>query len=396
MSGSPPRGRVLHALSEFGAPSETFLTDRMIELERLGWESWVGTGELVAEPSAIEFPAMTRVVLGRSRDRWRERLLRSKRRGELHSWWLDHAIERARPDLIHAHFGWTGLAALGACRRHRLPLVVGFHGYDATVYPRYGFGALDQPGAELAPGIYASLFESADRILAVSEFVAMRLRELGCDREVEVIPSGIRLERFAFRGPRPASEELRVAFIGRLVPYKGLEVLLRALALLDAGVPRVHLDVIGDGPTRAADQALATELGVDARFHGAREHAFVASTLTRADVLAFPSRTTEAGQSEGLGNVVKEAFAVGLQIVATASGGIPETFPPELRGELVAENDERALARALTALWLRRDQWRTRAVRGREWVEEAFDWRVLAPRIAAVYEHVAERRGQRG
>jgi colanic acid/amylovoran biosynthesis glycosyltransferase len=158
------------------------------------------------------------------------------------------------------------------------------------------------------------------------------------------------------------------------------------------------LEVIGDGPQRHQCEALAERLGVDRRiaFHGFRPHADVLELLRRSDVLVMPSLTATTGQAEALGNVAKEALAVGLEVAATNNGGIPETVPPELRDELVPEKSPAALADRLVELWRDRDQWSGRAERGRRWVEETFDWRKLAPLIAAVYRDAAgERTGGR-
>src|SRR5205823_6408823 len=103
------------------------------------------------------------------------------------------------------------------------------------------------------------------------------------------------------------------------VPYKGLDVLLRALARLRPRRVDISLEVIGDGPARLRSEGLATELGLAGHvaFRGARPHAEVARALQRADMLVVPSRTMPTGQAESLSNVVKEGLAVGVELVAT-------------------------------------------------------------------------------
>jgi glycosyltransferase involved in cell wall biosynthesis len=392
-------GRVLHAISELGAASQTFVTDRMLELERLGWEAWVATRR-ARDPGGIEFPPAERVLVAR---RWRDRgraVLRPGRLLRSRSWWLERPIAAVRPEVIHAHFGWSALDALFAARRHRIPLIAGLHGYDVTVLPRYGLGYDGMPAADhrgpappprVAPGIYDELFEEARHVLVVSQYLRHRLEQLGYSREVAVVPSGIRLELFPFRGPRPRGPDYRLLFVGRLVPYKGLDVLLSALGEVAARVPGIALEVVGDGPLRARYARLAEELGIGASvtFRGAQPRAGVLSALRGADVLVAPSRTTAFGQAEGLGNVIKEALAVGVAVAASDNGGIPETLPPEMRSDLVPEGDPGALADRLLALWAGRSGWGERSERGRRWVERHFDWRAIAPRIAALYSDAA-------
>ena len=372
-----PSGRVLHAVQQFGIPSETFLIDRMLELERLGWEAWVAA-ESVAEGGYFDFPPAKRLLVARRTAR-----LGAQLRAGLQlqpspspSWWIERPIKQVRPTIVHAHFGWNGVAVLPAVRDHGLPLVVGLHGYDVTMYPRYGLAPPEgtRTTGGVGESVYEELFEEA-RVIVTSHYLEGRLRELGYGQPVEVIPSGIRLDRFPFRGPRPDPADCRLLFVGRLVPYKGLDVLLRGLAQLKRTIDPVHLDVVGDGPVRGSAERLAEELGIAdlVRFRGALPQGAVRRAFERSDILVAPSRTTAAGPAEALGPVVKEALAIGLQVAATRNGGIPEVTPPERRPELVSEGAYAALAARIEELWRDRTGWRRRAELGRRWVEENFD-----------------------
>jgi colanic acid/amylovoran biosynthesis glycosyltransferase len=393
-----PPARVLHVVEGLGSPSETFIADRMLELERLGWQAWVAA-QWVHEAAVVAFPPRQRLEVAR---RWQLRaqtaraLLQPWRSdGHCPSRWLGRTIAAVRPAVIHAHFGWVARDALPVARRRGIPLVAGLHGYDVTIYPRYGHGVLDRPTAPPRDPeeVYAELFNEAGSILVVSRFLERRLRELGYEREVRVVPSGIRLECFPYRGPRHRPEHYRLLFVGRLVPYKGLNVLLRALAEVVRRVENARLYVVGDGPTREANEHLTRRLGIADRvvFRGAQPRSGVLRALRDSDVLVAPSTTTPAGQAEGLGNVVKEALAVGLPVAASDSGGLPEVTPPAYRRELVPEDDHLALADRLVGLWRRRGEWPERTARGRRWVEEAFDWRKLAPRIGEAYQEAIEK-----
>ena len=383
--------RVLHSVLGFGAASETFIGDRMFELDRLGWEAWVGANWLVDEP-IYEFPAPERVILPRPRDELMRRL--RPRRSDRDWWRLERPIAKARPALIHSHFGWAGVESIGAAEHYGIPLAVGFHGYDTTVYPHYGFNVYSDPAEHsMPPGIYDELFAKAACIFATSQFIASKLRKLGCKRDIEVVTSGIRLDCFPFRGARTGttSEDFRALYVGRLVPYKGLDTAIRAVATLaDAGGEAPTLTVVGGGPARADYESLAQELGIADRieFRGRQPRPAVLDELREADVLILASRTTPAGQAEGLGNVVKEALAVGLEVAVSDNGGLPEVMPPERIDELVPEGDVTALAERLDAIGRSRDEWPERAQDGRRWVEETFDWRKLAPRLADAYGRV--------
>jgi glycosyltransferase involved in cell wall biosynthesis len=279
-------------------------------------------------------------------------------------------------------------------------MVVGFHGYDVTVFPRHGFIDLGREGASPPPRVpfpYRQLFAELDHALVVSRFLETKLRGLGFDGEIHVVPSGIRLRRFPFRGPRASRDGVRLLFVGRLVPYKGVDVLLRAVSRLNPRIAGLSLEVIGDGPVRAHSQELARELGIGRQvmFLGGRSHEEVSRALQRTDILVVPSRTMPTGQAETLSNVVKEGLAAGVQVVATRSGGIPEAIPPPFQGDLVPENDAAALAGRIEALLAQRESWAQRARLGRAWVEDRFDWGRLAPRIAAAYEAAVRDFGDR-
>ena len=270
-----------------------------------------------------------------------------------------------------------------AARRLRLPLLVSFHGTDLTVYPTL------EPWRRRYPAMLAG----ADRVTVVSAFLAGLLRDAGHDGRVDVVPTGIRLERFPFRGPRASADGLRLMFVGRLHEGKGADLAVRALERVRREIPGTTLTVVGDGPERDRVGALARATGVaDAVvLRGVLLHDDVARELAHADVLVAASRTLADGQAEGLPVVPREALAAGLEVVATRVGGMAEAFPPERRSELVAEGDPDALADRLLALHGARGAWEQRARRGRAWVAEAFAADMVADRIDAIYTDLGSR-----
>ena len=382
-----PLGRVAHLVRRYGVVSQTFVADAVADLERLGWSGWV-LARSVEDRSLYPLPPEERILLGSrpplGRRVAQRALMRSgaERRG---AWW-DEAIAAARPDLLHAHFGWAGVDALPAARSAGLPLVVTFHGTDLTVHPHTARGRRE----------YAPMLAGLDQAIVVSRFLAHRLRAIGYDGPLEVVPTGVGLDRPpAHREPRADGSTL--LFVGRQVPVKGLDVLLRALPRLCAEEPRIVLEVIGDGAESARNQALARALGVSRHvsFRGAQPREQVRAALERADLLVVPSRTTGDGAAEGAGLVPKEAMAAGLPVVATDSGGLPETVPPEYRHELVPEGDHEALAARIAYVLQRRESWPLRAHAGREWVESQFDRERVARRTAAIYSELLDRAAER-
>jgi colanic acid/amylovoran biosynthesis glycosyltransferase len=379
-------GRVLHVATTYGVVSETFVADAISAAAESGWEGSLATFA-VRDAQRFPYPPADRVAIAPALPPWR-RVVDRLRRVDPAERFAAGVAERAgrlRPGVVHAHFGWSGVYAAPLAERLGLPLVCTFHASDLTVFP-------ERPSArgEVSP-TYRRLFGRLARAFVVSRFIGERLAELGWTGPTDVLPAGTWTERFPLRAAAPEPAPPRVLYVGRLVPRKGLDVLLQAMARL----PRadVRLDVVGDGPERAPFEALAASLGIAGRttFHGAAEQAGVRAALEGAHLLVLPARTMPNGEVEGSPVILKEALAVGVPVVATRNGGTAEVVPPEYAGELVAEEDPDAMAARIGAILDDPQSWPERARVGRAWVESEFDWRELGRRSAAVYEEVTRR-----
>jgi colanic acid/amylovoran biosynthesis glycosyltransferase len=359
-----------HVVHHYGKLSESFIPDALEALERAGAEAWVGTLSvegretypfppaerlLVCPPSPLPLRALDRLRGRSGTDRFAARVA--------------DRLRPHRPAVVHAQFGWAAGSGAAVARRLGVPAVATFHGTDVTV---------------AAPGDPTTrAFERLDTAIAVSRFIEGRLRALGYAGPVEIVPAGVRLDRLPYRGDVPGDG--RILYVGRLNEQKGLSVLLDALPALDA-----ELDVIGGGPSREALEAKARRLGVRATFHGplpGREA--VLDPMRRASVLVMPSRALPDGQAEGSPVVTKEAQAIGIPLVATDTGGIAETVPPDHRGDLAPGDDPAALAAAIERVLSDPGAAIARARHARAWVEEQFDSERLARRTVALYERLA-------
>jgi glycosyltransferase involved in cell wall biosynthesis len=149
-----------------------------------------------------------------------------------------------------------------------------------------------------------------------------------------VVRAGMGLSGFAVLG------------LGWLVPVKGMDVLVEALA----GRPGFELVVAGDGPERVRLEALCRGRGVDARFPGWVSPAERAELLHACDAVALPSRPLPDGREEGLPLTAVEALAAGRPLVASITGAIPELVTHGTSGLLVPPDDPAALGRALEDL----------------------------------------------
>jgi glycosyltransferase involved in cell wall biosynthesis len=259
---------------------------------------------------------------------------------------LDRAIAEHKPGLIHAQFGLGGALALPIARHAGLPLVVTFHGGDATKDKHFA----QRP---LLPTIFqrrwTAMAEAAETILCVSQFVRERLIARGLPpRKLQTHYLGIDIPAEVVLPPLGVSNT--VLFVGRLVEKKGVDTLIDAMAIARRGNPALELSVVGDGPARGALETRAKAAGIKASFPGWLPEKKVQSAMRRALLLAVPSRTAGTGDSEGLPTVIMEAMALGVPVIATRHAGIPEVLSDGATALLVPEADPAALALAILHL----------------------------------------------
>ncbi len=261
---------------------------------------------------------------------------------------INQRATRIDPCLIHAHFGPNGALCLKMQELVGAPLVVTFHGYDATIHDArksWGFWLYLQRRGKLARR--GSLF------IAVSQFIKEKLLEQGFPPDrVRVHYIGIDTEYF--RPDPQVRREPVVLFVGRLVEKKGCEYLIRAFSEVKENAKLV---IIGDGPVLPRLRQLANENNVPCQFLGKQPNSVVKEWMNRAMVLCAPSVTARDGDSEGLPMVILEANAMGLPVVSTHHAGIPEAIVNGETGFLVSERDEQGLAQCLGLLVNWRETW---------------------------------------
>jgi D-inositol-3-phosphate glycosyltransferase len=304
---------------------------------------------------------------------------------ELAACWRSDVSER--PDVVHAHFWMSGMAALPAARALGVPIVQTFHALGSV--KRRHQGAEDtSPARRVA--VESDLGASVDRVLATCREEVDELLALGVAADqATVVPCGVDVEHFRPDGPAvPAAargDRFRVLTVSRLVPRKGVDTVIGALARLPDDVELV----VAGGPPAAGldDDPEVARLRARARAEGVADRVTFLGAVGQ-DALPALYRSADAVACvpvyEPFGLVPLEAMACGKPVVAAAVGGLADTVVDGVTGHHVPAGDPAAVAAALDAL--RRDPARARAQgrAGRRRAVAEYGW----DRVAAAHERV--------
>jgi colanic acid/amylovoran biosynthesis glycosyltransferase len=290
--------------------------------------------------------------------------------------------KQVHPALIHAHFGASAAVALPLVKRLGVPLIVTFHGCDATVREE------DSRGTHFTMRLYWRKMELLKRratlFIAVSEFIRGKLLEQGYPQD-RLLVHHIGVDTDLFQADPSLQRRPVVLFVGRLEEKKGCEYAIRAMEVVQRTNPQWEFVVIGDGTLRSdLEQAARKKLQL-VRFLGMQPQTVVKAWMNEASVFCVPSIIARDGDAEGFGMVFAEAQAMGLPVVSFASGGIPEAVAHTETGFLASEKDWGALARYIEVLINRSDIWQRMSEAGRRRIKERFDLRLQTNKLESVY-----------
>jgi glycosyltransferase involved in cell wall biosynthesis len=312
-------------------------------------------------------------------------------------------LRAGRFDIVHRVTPLTPTAVspiAAKCARAGVPFVLGPlnggvpwpKGFDTERRREREWLSYVRSAYKLKPG-RGRMLRSAAAILVGSRYTASEIPSRYKAKTIYLPENAIDPARFNRQSAQDLSGPLRGVFIGRMVPYKGPDMLLEAAApLLASG--RLALDLVGDGPMRPALEAQAAALGVAGAvtFHGQVPHQEVQDIAARANLLTFPS-IREFG-----GGVVLEAMALGVVPLIVDYAGPGELVTPETgitvpigsRAEIV-----KALQGRLETVCDDPSALPAMAAAGRARVAEQFTWSAKARQVAQVYDWVLGRRDDR-
>ena len=315
------------------------------------------------------------------------------------------------PDVIHAHWPFPhAYIALGAAKLFKIPLVLNFHGAELLLIRKKKWV---KPLLKFAIG-------QAQAIFANSSFTAGKIKALR-NVDVEWSPYGTTLEtrderRKTKEGeslplasaanaasatpssgdtpqlpvPHPVNGKFKILFVGRHIERKGICYLIEAAKYLPRDKFEIRIVGVGDLTEQLKAQAAAVKEGAEIIFTGKLSPEDLANEYRTANVFTLPAIVDHKGDTEGLGVVLIEAMELGLPIVASNVGGIPDVVVDGESGILVPEKDPVALADAFKRLEVDPTLIQKLLAGARKRIDECFTWDGIIERQMEVYKRLQQ------
>jgi glycosyltransferase involved in cell wall biosynthesis len=283
-------------------------------------------------------------------------------------------IRKFDPDIIHAHWGtYPTTAAWALAKMLKKPFGFTCHAHDIFID--------NQLLKEKIEGAAVPVTISNYNVDWLTRHATPAARE-----RLRIVHCGVDLAALPFR--RDGREQGLIVAVGRLDPIKGFDVLIGALAELRKAGSAFRCRIIGEGPQRAALEAMISRegLGANVELVGARPQAEVRAALYAAHVFALPSVVAPDGNRDGIPVALMEAMAAGAPSVSTFVSGIPELIEPDRSGLLVPPGNVAALANALARLLDDPALCDALAAEARHKVEREFDAEREAKKLLALIE----------
>jgi glycosyltransferase involved in cell wall biosynthesis len=312
-----------------------------------------------------------------------------------------------RPDVIHAHWPFPhAYIALGAAKLFKIPLVLNFHGAELLLIRKKKWV---KPLLKFAIG-------QAQAIFANSSFTAGKIKALR-NVDVEWSPYGTTLETRTDEAlqtrnennaschpernvveskdsvtivPHAVNGKFKILFVGRHIERKGICYLIEAAKYLPRDKFEIRIVGVGDLTEQLKAQAAAVKEGAEIIFTGKLSPEDLANEYRTANVFTLPAIVDHKGDTEGLGVVLIEAMELGLPIVASNVGGIPDVVVDGESGILVPEKDPVALADAFKRLEVDPTLIQKLLAGARKRIDECFTWDGIIERQMEVYKRLQQ------
>lgn len=380
--------KILHYISDFSLPSETFIYDLINNLEENGIENHVLTHNRHLENErpfskvkvTSEKVSFFKKVCHRLFDRWSIR--NSKEVLEF--------LDEYQPDVIHAHFGPNGLKIYNLIQKYRLDvkLVVSFHGMDINVIPIQNTKYLKQ----------LLKMNSVNNIYftSPSNFLKNKMISLGLSSgKIKVIPNAYndKFKLFQKNSFWKFGDELKLLNIGRFEEVKGQRYLLEAFALSLESYEKISLTLVGYGSLEEELRDLCNKLMIENKvtFLQKIEHSKLPNIIREHDLYIQSSIIASDGAEENLSVSTIEAQVCGLPAIVSNIGGLKEIVIDNDTGKLVEEKNVYMLSDAIIYYINNPTELKNQSFNARKKAIERFDKKSIINKTKGYYEEIQER-----
>jgi len=293
------------------------------------------------------------------------------------SFWIKifFVLKKINPDIVHAQSIGIGISGFLANKILKKP------------YVAWGRGSEVYLPSTFKNTISKLVLRNADAVIALTQDMKNEMQKF-CDCDISVIPNGIDTERFENLSKEDIRKRLKIkedekiiTFVGTLRPVKGLRYLIEAMKIVRDKDKNVRLVLVGDGEEREKLEKLVEKFGLKecVKFIGSVQNEEIPQYMVTSDVFVLPSL------SEGFPNVVLDAIASGLPIVATKVGGLPEIIEDSKNGFLVKPKNPEQIAEKILLL-IKDDELRKRISKANKGEAERYSWERVVQRLEEVYQ----------
>lgn len=285
-----------------------------------------------------------------------------------------YRLRAEMPDHLHAHMAHVA-TTIAMYTAHQLKLGFSFSGHAADVFRDRS--------------LLEEKLQRADFVRCISEWHRSYYQSIAPrpDDQYPVIRCGVAIADTQRTKLQSASLPPLILGVGRLVPKKGFDLLIRAVSVITQMGQSCRCHIVGDGPEMAGLQALANELKLNnvVEFKGAMDNAAILELLPRADLFVLPCRTDKSGDKDGIPVVLMEAMASRVCVVSGDLETIRELISPMVSGCLTPPDDVQALTNQILEL-LRDEVLRDRlAEAGQKKIKEEFSLDLNVKRMQATF-----------
>ena len=293
---------------------------------------------------------------------------------------LVNVLRKKRIDIIHTFFGLpSGVLSFLAKKIFAVPYIIRMGGSDVPGFNPYRL----KVSLKAFTPFLLRIWQDAAILIAVSHGLRSLALKADPGANILVIPNGVDTQKFR---PVPILNRMEnnILFVGRLASQrKGVQFLLQAVRKLNEENLPCRLTVIGTGPHKPRLEKMTRDLNLkNVKFLGYVPNERLPTYYNEADVFALPS------SSEGMSNVILEAMACGLPVVATNVGGNPELVDDGKTGLLVPPENADALYDAFLQLLLGKEKGKKMGMLGRKKIKHFFTWNRIAMEYLQLYEAI--------